>query len=102
GRASALNPELQDLTSYSNITSIRIYNITDGGGIGWDDFIFTPGLSITSKALLNGTKGSMYSEAVYAAGGIAPYTWSVQSGQLPLGLNLSPAGVLAGTPTTPG
>lgn len=36
------NPELQDLSAYSNISRIRIYNITDPGGIGWDDFIFTP------------------------------------------------------------
>jgi hypothetical protein len=33
-------PELQDLSAYSGITSIRIRDITDPGGLGWDDFSF--------------------------------------------------------------
>lgn len=37
------NPNLVDLTAFSNVTSIRIHNITDGGGLGWDNFNFTPG-----------------------------------------------------------
>lgn len=31
GNSQGLNPVLQDLTAYDNITNIRIYNITDGG-----------------------------------------------------------------------
>ena len=34
-----------------------------------------------------------------ATGGTGAYTWSVSVGPLPLGLTLSPAGVLSGTPT---
>lgn len=34
------NPNLVDLSAFNNVTSIRIYNITDGGGLGWDDFTF--------------------------------------------------------------
>lgn len=37
-----------------------------------------------------------------AAGGDAPYTFTVTSGSLPAGTALSTAGVLSGTPTTPG
>lgn len=33
-------PDLVDLSSFSNITSISINNITDPGGIGYDDFQF--------------------------------------------------------------
>ncbi len=33
--------DLVDLTAYSNVTSIRIYGITDGGGLGWDNFTFS-------------------------------------------------------------
>jgi hypothetical protein len=33
-------PNLVDLTAFSNITSIRIYGITDPGGLGWDNFSF--------------------------------------------------------------
>ena len=43
GHAAALNPELQDLTAYNDITEIRIYDITDGGGIGWDTFKYDQG-----------------------------------------------------------
>src|SRR5262249_11707142 len=35
-------------------------------------------------------------------GGIAPYTFAVSDGSLPPGLTLSSAGLLSGTPTTPG
>jgi hypothetical protein len=39
------NPNLVDLTAFSNVTSIRIHSITDSGGLGWDDFSFdTTGL----------------------------------------------------------
>lgn len=33
--------DLVDLSAYSNVTKIRIYNITDPAGLGWDDFKFT-------------------------------------------------------------
>jgi hypothetical protein len=36
-------PDLVDLTGFSNVTSIRIYNITDPGGLGWDNFAFATG-----------------------------------------------------------
>ena len=42
------------------------------------------------------------STTLQAIGGTAPYTWSVTSGSLPAGLSLSSAGVISGTPTTPG
>ncbi|WMJ09480.1 PEP-CTERM sorting domain-containing protein [Nitrosomonas sp. sh817] len=34
-------PDLVDLSAFNDVTSIRIYNITDGGGLGWDNFTFT-------------------------------------------------------------
>lgn len=33
-------PNLVDLTGFSNVSSIRIYNITDPAGLGWDNFQF--------------------------------------------------------------
>jgi hypothetical protein len=61
-------------------------------------------LRITSTSPLpNGTVGTSYSFTFAAAGGKAPYTWSVETGSsLPSPLMLSPAGVLSGTPTSPG
>jgi len=36
-------PNLVDLTSFTDVSSIRIYNITDPGGLGWDNFSFEDG-----------------------------------------------------------
>lgn len=33
-------PNLVDLTSFSDVTSIRIHSITDPGGLGWDNFSY--------------------------------------------------------------
>jgi hypothetical protein len=56
----------------------------------------------TTSPLLSGTLNALYTATLSATGGTAPYTWSVFSGSLPIGLALSPAGVLAGTPTAAG
>lgn len=48
GAAQGLDPELIDLSGFSNVTQIDITDITDGGGIGWDTFTFTPNTSTTS------------------------------------------------------
>jgi hypothetical protein len=46
--------------------------------------------------------GSSYSQILTAAGGTAPYTYSVTSGALPGGLTLTRAGLLSGTPRADG
>ena len=57
-------------------------------------------LTISTSSLPNGVVGSAYSALLQASGGTSPYTWTVQSGQLPLGLALSgTSGTIAGTPT---
>src|ERR1022692_3612313 len=56
----------------------------------------------TPAALPTGTTGSFYSQTLAASGGTAPYTWSTISGSLPLGLTVSSAGAITGTPTSPG
>jgi len=59
-------------------------------------------LTITTASPLGATAGAAYSQILSATGGISPYTWSVQSGTLPSGLSLSPAGLLSGTPAQNG
>ena len=61
-------------------------------------------LSVTTSGLPSGTIGAAYSMTLAAAGGTAPYTWAETSGgALPPGIsNVTSAGVIAGTPTTPG
>ncbi|MEQ1748675.1 MAG: putative Ig domain-containing protein, partial [Prosthecobacter sp.] len=57
-------------------------------------------ITITPALLSDGTVGVAYSQPLTATGGTAPYVWDVSAGTLPAGLNLSPGGVLSGTPTT--
>ena len=49
GNAQGLAPDHIDLSGFSNITEIRIYNIVDGGGIGWDTFQYTQGQGTTPE-----------------------------------------------------
>ena len=57
-----------------------------------------PPLSVVTSVLPLATENSIFSVQLEAAGGVAPYKWSVRSGSLPAGVTLSPAGVLSGTP----
>jgi hypothetical protein len=59
-------------------------------------------LAFTTTSLPDGTLGKPYSQTP-AVTGVPPYTWSVLSGTLPQGLNLSPkTGLISGTPTQAG
>ncbi len=58
-----------------------------------------PPLQVTPSVLPVGSVATPYSTPVQATGGVQPYTWSVNSGQLPAGLALNPAsGEIVGTP----
>ena len=59
-------------------------------------------MTITTAALSTPTLGSVYSQAIVASGGTAPYAFSLQSGSLPAGLTLAANGTISGTPTTSG
>ena len=41
GDTNFFNPNLVDLSAFSNVTSIRIHDITDQTGLGWDNFSFS-------------------------------------------------------------
>jgi hypothetical protein len=59
-------------------------------------------LSITTSSLPNAEVDMPYSVFLVREGGTGPFQWDVISGSLPEGISLTPAGELAGTPTTPG
>lgn len=56
-------------------------------------------LSITTASLSAGQVGTAYSATLAAAGGVAPYSWTLVAGALPAGLSLSAGGLISGTPT---
>lgn len=56
----------------------------------------------TTTPLPPGMVNTSYNLAFTASGGAPPYTWSVDSGVLPAGLNLSGPGMLVGTPSAAG
>ncbi|MDZ4288874.1 MAG: Ig domain-containing protein [Prosthecobacter sp.] len=47
-------------------------------------------------------KDVAFTHSLIGSGGLAPYTWELNTGALPPGLTLSSAGVLSGTPTAAG
>ena len=55
-------------------------------------------LTIVSVYLAPADLGESYSQQLVALGGTAPYKWSVISGALPLGMQLTTGGLLEGTP----
>ncbi len=59
-------------------------------------------LVVTTSALTNASPNTNYAATLQATGGVAPLTWSLQSGSLPTGLSLAPSGAITGDPTVPG
>jgi len=63
--------------------------------------IFEP-LRILTTALPEGTEGVAYQAQLQAAGGAAPYVFSILSGELPAGLTLAGEGLISGAPAASG
>lgn len=61
-----------------------------------------PGITISPPSLPNGTVATAYNQSFTATGGVAPYTFSLTAGAMPVGMSLSSAGVLSGTPRSDG
>lgn len=66
----------------------------------WD--IAAPPIAITPTTLPNGTAGTPYAATLSATGGAAPYSFSLTSGSLPIGVSFNSAGQFSGTPTASG
>jgi hypothetical protein len=61
-----------------------------------------PPLEIRTVSLPNGTQGLSYNATLEAGGGVGPYTWAIDVGNLPAGLTMTETGVISGNPTTVG
>jgi hypothetical protein len=61
-----------------------------------------PPIVIQTVSLADTTAERPYSQSLQATGGVPPYNWSIASGSLGAGLNLSAGGVISGTPVSAG
>ncbi|QSX80098.1 putative Ig domain-containing protein [Lysobacter solisilvae] len=107
-------PSGLSLTSSGDISGIPLaggtfaftVRVTDANGFTGDQafslFVETPVVVITPDLLPDGAVGFAYSQFLSAAGGIAPYTFTVAAGALPGGLTLASDGTFSGTPTASG
>jgi hypothetical protein len=66
--------------------------------------VVVAGLTIVTPPLLPAaTAGAVYSQSLAAAGGKAPFTWSITASTLPAALSLNPStGAVTGTPSSAG
>lgn len=86
---------------------IRVTDSAQNTGSAKLSLTVDPGLAISTASLPSGYPGAQYTATTLAAtgGSSSGYSWSwaaAAGSSLPAGLNLSPGGVLSGTPTTPG
>lgn len=64
---------------------------------------FPPAAVAVACPAVVGVNGVPYSSALLGSGGVQPYTYSINPGSLPIGLNLNPTtGAIAGLPTVSG
>lgn len=59
----------------------------------------TSTLTFLTESLPEFTVGEDYDQIIYVEGGFAPYTFAIESGEFPDGIQLSTNGVVAGTTT---
>jgi len=64
----------------------------------YDEIYFAPPLAVETTGLPDGSIGIPYFTTLAASGGFPPYTWTLHSGVLPDGLDLTADGVIQGLP----
>ena len=89
--SSSFTIKATDSTSPTPQIATQAYSITVGAQ-----------LAIQTNILATGVVGATYTQGLLAAGGTAPYTWSLDAGPLPDGLALGSNGAISGTPTAAG
>ena len=70
------------------------------GALDTGAFEFSSGVSplnITTASLPNARRGRFYNQTLQATGGVPAYNWTIESGNLPLGMTLDPVtGIIRG------
>lgn len=68
----------------------------------YDVTVQEPAITLSPGTVPDATVGTAYSQSLTASGGVGPHTFVRTAGDLPLGLSLTGAGVLVGTPQAGG
>ena len=100
----------QCVTSFATIGTKTINAVYSGdtnnaagtGTLMGGQVVVAPTITLSPASLPSGTLNAAYSQSITAVGGIAAYSFAVNTGDLPTGLMLSSAGLLSGTPTAGG
>jgi outer membrane autotransporter protein len=64
--------------------------------------VATPAIAIDPPSLPNGSAGVAYNAQLSSSGGVAPYSYALLSGALPIGMSFTSAGALTGIPRSDG
>lgn len=95
------NIVLQGATS--TVTYVLCLNATIPATCGTYSSGVVAGLALSPSSLPAASLSTAYSQTISASGGVAPYTYAITAGSLPLGLSLNgTTGEISGTPTSPG
>ncbi|QSQ28505.1 putative Ig domain-containing protein [Pyxidicoccus parkwayensis] len=94
--------KLQGTPSSAGTTSGQVRISDVNGRTGSRDFSLTTYLlpTVTTSSLPEGRGGQSYSASLLASGGKGQLTWSIASGSLPMGLDLTSTGSISGIPTS--
>ncbi len=92
--------------SQRGLFSFRVTAVNLGGCASFIGYVINVAtcapITVNPTALTNGTVGATYSQTITAAPSL-PYSFSISSGALPMGLSLNATtGVISGTPTSAG
>lgn len=100
----SLNNRILRLAGNGPVSPAMVTTINTMISAGWTVTYDTPStLVVVTETIPGGKVGQPYINFnLRANGGSCPYSWSVTSGSLPTGINLSSAGVLSGTPSISG
>ncbi len=88
--------------SFTFGVSLTEGSITVNGNVTINITLAPEQLSVSGGALSDASLNVGYSQALTAAGGAPPYTWSVLAGSMPPGMGLNSSGTFSGTPTSIG
>lgn len=77
---------------FNNLTISKNYNFT----------VSPAAIVIAPASPANPVLGIAYSQSFSSSGGISPYSYSIASGNIPVGLSFTSAGVISGTPRSAG